>query len=107
MMFSCQSITLMPTLHAPQGGNQTLGCSTALRLDYLPIFFITLNKSPCTLSETHTCGYLLFCFVYHAKVTGCPIPSCTMQQAGLPGVSHIHTDRQFIFMISNFNQVYT
>lgn len=39
MMFSSQSITLMRTPRAPQGGNQTLGCSTALRLDYPPIFF--------------------------------------------------------------------
>lgn len=67
MMFSCQSITLMPTPRAPQGGNQTLGCSTALRLDYPPIFFITLNKSPCTLSDVDICFFVLFITL---RVTG-------------------------------------
>lgn len=69
MMFSCQSITLMRTPRAPQGGNQTLGCSTALRLDYPPIFFfITLNKSPCTLSDVDICFFVLF--ITLSRVTG-------------------------------------
>lgn len=92
----------------PPGWESNSGLLHCFKVTLSSYFFITLNKSPCTLSETHTCGYLLFCFVYHAKGHWgwCPISSCTMQQAGLPGVSHIHTDRQFIFLISNFNQLY-